>query len=185
MKPADRLRALRSHAALAFFVAAAWVLLFELNTFFTVFEASPYVSWVFLPAAMRMLAVLWLGWTGVAGLFLGALVTNDDLIQTDPAAAITLSALSSLPSLLAAKAVASLLRVPADLAGLRPAHLFVYGVAGAAASVVAHNAYFALRDESPAAFSAALPMFVGDVAGTMTVLLVMAAILRKMPGRKA
>ena len=58
-------------------VVLLWTLLFELNDWmFSSVERTPFINWVFLPAALRVVAVLLLGWRGVAGLFLGALLTN-------------------------------------------------------------------------------------------------------------
>lgn len=173
------MRDARLHAILLLLVAAAWVLLFKLNAvLFSRFEVTPYVSWIFLPASIRMLAVLWLGWVGAAGLFFGALVTNGALIQQDPAAALVLSALSALPSLVAARAVTRILRVPSDLNGLRPFHLLAFGAAGAAASVVAHTVYFLLDGNPSTSPPAAIPMFVGDAVGTVLVLIGISATLR-------
>lgn len=178
------LQALALPTALALATALAWVLLFELNAWlFSSLEANPYVNWVFLPAAIRLLAVLWLGWTGAAGLFVGAIATGLDTWATDPGVAITLSALSALPCLLAVTAVGGLLRLPMDLAGLRAWHLLALSMAGSAASVAAHTGYFMLRagDTSPAA--GVMPMFVGDTVGTAIVLAAAAALLRRLPSR--
>ena len=43
-------------------VALLWVALFEVNNWlFSITEVSRYINWIFLPAALRVLAVLVLG----------------------------------------------------------------------------------------------------------------------------
>ena len=53
-------------------VALAYWLLYDLNAwFFASFSFTATVAWIFLPAAIRVIAVLLLGWRGFAGLFIG------------------------------------------------------------------------------------------------------------------
>lgn len=59
-----------------FFVAAIWTVLFFANGYiFDAAEVAPLVSFVFLPAALRPVAVLLFGVPGVIGLILGAALT--------------------------------------------------------------------------------------------------------------
>ena len=83
-------------------VALTWVALFELNAYWFEFLAvSPYVGWVFLPAALRVLAVLLFKTRGVLGLFLGAFITNASLWGSEWWNALALSAVSALSPALA------------------------------------------------------------------------------------
>ena len=64
-------------------VVLLWTGLFYLNEWlFSAVSLSSVINWVFLPAAIRMLAVMALGWVGVAGLFVGALLTTDIVMHS-------------------------------------------------------------------------------------------------------
>jgi len=64
-------------------VSLTWILLFYLNALiFQTLSINHLVSWIFLPACIRLLSVLIFEWAGVFGLFLGALVTSVGQIST-------------------------------------------------------------------------------------------------------
>lgn len=168
--------------AMIFFVtivAAIWIALFQLNTWlFSDAKVSGYISWVFLPAAIRMLAVMIGGWAGAFGLFVGALVTNIAFIEYEPLNVVTLAALSSVGPLLAAYLCTRWLRLPKDLSGLHRSQLLVFAVAGAIFNVFPHNMYFYLIGMSSDAWSGVVPMFVGDLLGTLAVLYLASILIR-------
>ncbi len=162
-------------------VAALWVVLFELNgKLFSAMERTPLVSWIFLPAALRMLAVLSLGWVGALGLFAGAAVTNASLWPQDWGNALVLSALSALPVLMASEAVRRALALPATLSGMRTLHLLWFSAAGAIASAAAHNLFFFVTGHSENLVQHLLPMLVGDMLGTFIVLYLGSRVVRRM-----
>ena len=139
---------------------------------------SDHISWVFLPAAVRMVAVLLVGWVGVLGLFAGTLITLGSMLGSDLPHALMLATLSSVPPLLAARSLQRLLPVRADLDGMTGRQLLYFGLGGAAASSLAHTAYFALRAGSLGPLDGLVPMFGGDTAGTVLVLYLAALMLR-------
>jgi len=162
-------------------VAAAYILFFELNVWlFSVAKVSDYVSWVFLPAAIRMLAVMLLGWAGVVGLYLGSLAQLGAMLESDPARALVIAGISSVPCLLAARLAQRALRVPGDLAGMTGRHLLVFGLAGGLANSGAHTLYFSLEAGSLDPLAGFLPMFVGDTLGTLIVLYAGALLLSRL-----
>ena len=58
-------------------VTGLWIGLFALNGWlFDRLAFSEQVSWIFLPAALRMIAVLLAGWVGALGIFLGSVATS-------------------------------------------------------------------------------------------------------------
>lgn len=144
---------------------------------------SDQVSWVFLPAAVRMLAVLLVGWSGVLGLFAGALITLAPMLGSNLPHALMLATLSSVPPLLAARSLQRLLPVRADLYGMTGRQLLYFGLGGAAANSLVHTAYYALRARSLEPLGGLVPMFVGDTVGTVLVLYVAALMLRHRPLR--
>ncbi len=162
-------------------VALAYVLCFKLNEWvFSVAKVSDHISWVFLPAAIRMLAVLLLGWAGVAGLYLGSLSMLGATFTVDPVEALIIAAISSVPCLVAARIVQRLQGVSSDLSGMTGRQLLIFGVAGGLASSAAHTVYFAVTAHSTAPLAGFLPMFVGDTVGTLIMLYLGALALNRL-----
>jgi hypothetical protein len=159
-------------------VALLYVLVFKLNAWlFSVARVTDHISWIFLPAAIRMLAVMLLGWAGVAGLYIGSLSLLGSMFEFDPVGALIVAGLSSVPCLIAARLVQRLLKVSSDLAGLTGRQLLIFGLAGGFLSSMGHTLYFAYAAQSLAPVEGFLPMFVGDTLGTFIVLYLGALIL--------
>lgn len=159
-------------------VALLYVLVFKLNAWlFSVAKITDHISWIFLPAAIRMLAVMLLGWAGVAGLYIGSLSLLGSMFEFDPLGALIVAGLSSVPCLIAARLVQRLLKVSSDLAGLTGRQLLIFGLAGGFLSSMGHTLYFAYAAQSLAPVEGFLPMFVGDTLGTFIVLYLGALIL--------
>ncbi len=160
--------------------ALAYVFFFELNDWlFSLAKVSDNISWVFLPAAIRMLAVLLFGWAGVLGLFVGSLSIIVNQIATQPGHVLALAALSSVPSLLAARMVQGALEIADDLGGMTGRQLLVFGLAGGLANSLVHTLYFVGREGALEPFHGFVPMFVGDSVGTLILLYVGALALRR------
>jgi hypothetical protein len=169
----------------ALIVAITWVTLYVINDWLFEFVAvSEHVSWVFLPAAVRMLAVLLAGWSGVAGLFVGSLITG--LYGFDGASVgqvVVLAGLSALAPMLALTLCASWLNLRSDLRGLSALQLLALSVVCGALTAGLHSLHlwgFGVVGQFSDAF---LPMFVGDLVGTVTMLYV-AKILLSQVGSK-
>lgn len=152
-------------------VALAWVTLFELNAYWFEFLAiSPYVGWVFLPAALRVLAVLLFKRRGVLGLFLGAVITNAPLWRTEWGDALALSAVSALAPALAIWLGFRWLKLEPNLNGLNGWQLLALSALAALSSSVLHGLLFYAIEHDTHWLGAMLPMTVGDFAGTLMVL---------------
>ncbi len=169
-----------SHLALGLaFAGLGYAGLYHLNGWlFQQAAITDHISWIFLPAAVRMVAVLVFGWVGVAGLFIGSISVIPDLVQSDLGQALTLATLSSVPALLAARAVQRFLGVSATLAGISGRQLLCFGLAGGLANSVSHSLYFAWRAGSVEPLAGVGPMFVGDTVGTLVMLYAGALLLR-------
>ena len=160
-------------------VALAWFVLFHLNTWlFSRIHLTGFISWIFLPAAIRMLAVMVGGWLGALGLFLGAILTNLSVLKYEPFNIVILAGLSTLGPLVAFNLCTRLLKLPQDLAGLQYSQLLVFALAGAIFNTIPHNLYFYFTGLSPDAWSGIVPMFVGDLSGTLIVLYLTSLVLR-------
>jgi hypothetical protein len=165
--------------ALGVCVALIWVGLFKLNAFF--FDSigfSHHISWIFLPAAIRMISVMLLDWIGAAGLFAGALITNAPWLDQNLSESIALAGLSSLGPVLAVTFCTRWLRMKGNLSGLGLRQLTLFGVVGALCNVVPHNIYFYMADRMQSPLDGVIPMFVGDLIGTVIVLYVCALFLK-------
>ena len=168
-------------AASALAVALLWVLLFRLNRWaLSSFDVTVFISWIFLPAAIRMLAIMACDWVGAVGLFAGALFTN----QADPTISLTdgivLAFLSSAGPLVAFWCCTRWLRLPFTLAGLTAKQLL-----GAVLNAVPHNIYFFLSGRMTSPIEGLVPMFLGDLIGTMVVLYAVSLALRLLFKRSA
>jgi hypothetical protein len=77
-------------------VAIAWLFFFKLNSFiFSYLEKSQFVTLVFMPAGVRLVAILIFNELGVIGLFFGALITSP-IVVTNPNEALIISLISAL-----------------------------------------------------------------------------------------
>ncbi len=162
-----------------FGVGLVWVLLYELNGWlFSALGVTAFISWVFLPAAIRMLSVMLFDWRAVGGLFLGALVTIGAFGGRDIFDAVVLASLSSLGPMCAFRFCVRWLNLPGDLTGLAPRQLLLFALVGALCNVVPHNLYFFLSGHMDDPVAGVIPMFVGDVSGTL-ILLYLAALVVK------
>lgn len=166
-------------------VALAWFVLFHLNHWlFESLNVTSLVSWIFLPAAVRMLAVVLFGWVGVLGLFVGSMMTNQ-LLEDEPfVTALTLSVLSATGPWVAFKSCSQWLVLPEDLSGLRPSHLLVLSAAGAVLTAVPHCLFFYLSGLSSSLYSHMIPMLTGDFVGTLIVLYAAALVLKLASPRR-
>ncbi len=162
-------------------VSVAYLVFYKFNDWvFNQVKVTDFVSWVFLPAAIRMLSVLLFGWAGVLGLFLGSLASISHLVVDEPVRSVTLAILSSVPSLLAARLVQKAASIPLDLAGLQPRHLLLFGLIGGLFNSASHALYFALSEQSLEPLANFVPMLIGDTVGTLIVLYAGALVLRRI-----
>ena len=160
-------------------IAALWVLLYQINHWaLESFEITRFVSWIFLPAAIRMLAIIVCEWIGAVGLFVGALVTNQMTHSISIIDGLTLASLSSVGPLLAFWCCTRLLSLPVDLLGLSAKQLLAFSVVGALFNAVPLNIYFYCTDRTNGPFESLVPTFLGDLSGTLVVLFVASLAMR-------
>lgn len=158
---------------------AAWIVLYQLNTWwFSALDWAEGVSWIFLPAAVRLLAVLLFGWAGALGLFLGGVFTMSMIEEAPLHKALGIAACSALAPLLAVGLMLRRLRLPSSLCGLGSRHLALLALASAAASVMLHNLFYWASDQRGDPLSGLLPMLAGDIAGTVIVLYLARSAMR-------
>jgi len=125
-----------------------------------------------------MISVMLLDWVGAAGLFVGAVITSDPFVNHNLSEAIVLAGLSALGPVLAVTFCTRWLRMPANFSGLGPRQLTLFGLVGALCNVIPHNIYFYIAGRMQNPFEGIVPMFVGDLLGTIIILYVSAVILK-------
>jgi hypothetical protein len=158
--------------------AALWVGLYRFNGwFFSSFSLSSYISWIFLPAAVRLLSVMVIGWPAAVGLWLGTFITCEPVLGVNVMESVEISSLSALGPVMAVALCTRGLRLPHDLSGLRTQHMAIFSLIAAACNVLPHVLLFAYMGKVDS-LSAVIPMFAGDVTGTWVVLYVASALLR-------
>ena len=151
-------------------VAVLWVLLFKLNGWlFFASEFGQHVNWIFLPAAVRVVAVLMFRMRGAVGLFVGALTTSTPEPSGGMFDGVLAAALSALAPLTAVYLVSRQLRISDDLQGLNFGQLAAMSCAGAALSALAHTVLFSIQAGELERLWGFFPMFIGDLLGTLIV----------------
>lgn len=156
----------------------AWIGLFELNIwFFGYFEWTQVISWIFLPAAVRLLCVMLFNWRGALGLWLGTLVTNVPVFGNDLFLSLMVATISAMGPLIAIYFTMRYLKISMDLRELTTGKLTVFAFVAALCNVIPHNIFFWIAGVAPSPFTGLIPMFVGDIAGTVLVFYMLRGVL--------
>lgn len=160
-------------------VAVVWLAFFKLNALlFSQLEHSSRAHWIFLPAALRVLAVLLFRGEGAAGLVIGAYLT----LPHDPSSSLpyelSLSISSALAPLVAIWFCRQLFPIASDLSGLRGKHIIALSVANAAVNSVIINMVMLIAGKLNDDLEHMLTIFVGDMLGAALLLTLISAALR-------
>lgn len=173
-----RVAVLPRYLGIIFGVAVAWAGAFTLNE--SVLAASQHSSranWVFLPAAVRLLAVLLFGEVGAVGVVIGSLLTLPHALAIDPAYNAALAISSGAAPLAAVLVCRQFMAISRNLGGLRAWHIVVLSIASAAANAVILNSYLAAIGRLHGDIEQIATVFVGDMMGTAIVLFVLSNLL--------
>ena len=159
-------------------VAIAWLVFFKLNfLFFSTFEKSHFINWVFIPAGVRLISVLLFDEYAIVGLFIGALITSIGM-TTSPIEAVLISLISAINPYLAIKLSKRILKVNMTLGGLNAKQLITMSFFAALFNCLSHNVYFYFVDPEHYDWFSCVSMFTGDFAGILIVLYLFAFILK-------
>ena len=155
-------------------VACAWLFFYHVSVdWMAYFSFNHETFWVFLPAGVRLVAVILFGWEGVVGLFVGNVLTPDDVAFSH---VLVLSAVSALAPQLALLLGRRLLHLSATLASLNPMHLAVLTVMASSVNALLRVGILNCLGNSQPVFNL-LPMFVGDLVGTFMIFYLCLALL--------
>jgi hypothetical protein len=156
-------------------VTLIWVLFYRLSLWiFSYFEYNPRVYWIFLPAGIRMISVFIFGWAGVLGLFIGSVITNDAEMSHY---VVYLAAISSLSPMLAIRLCKWCYNITDNLKGLKGKQLIGFALTGAFANALFSSMHF-YYSGIPKSVDDFLPMFVGDLLGSIIILYLSQILIR-------
>jgi len=165
-------------------IAVLWVSLYWLNDWaFHFLEKSQAASWIFLPAALRLIAVLIWGLPGALGLWIGALVTSSQVFGSWTPAVLIAAPMSALAPLLAVALMREPLGLKPDLGGLSVGALAQLALANATCSALLHCLVFIVLRDPIANPADIFTMLIGDLVGTLVVLYGMKLLLSALPSR--
>ena len=157
--------------------ALIWVGSFYLNEWvFSSAEKTAFVSLIFLPAGVRILAVLILGWPAAIGLFFGSLITAAPIWHFP--AAIIPGFVSALGPAAAVFVGTRSMRLRDDLSGINVRQMALISIADGLFNAVPSNLFFWTQHRIVSPWQDVLPMFVGDLLGTFALLYLGAFMLR-------
>lgn len=163
-----------SSLAIALLVAVLWISTFQLNSvLFADWMRSSFVSFLFLPAGVRLLSILLFEEAALLGLFVGNLYTCH-LYHADMslASSIGMSLISATNPYLALKLSRSLLKTDRLFSELTLTKLIYICVFYASLNSISHNLYFLQLGLINELQHNLLAMFIGDFVGCLLTLFV-------------
>ena len=162
----DRLRLFLMGALIS---ALLYSTLFFLNDLVT--EAVKYdlgVSWIYLPAGLRLLLILIFGLAGAIGIAVASFaISYFGVFPTDLVTCIGIGLISGFAPLLAKWIIVSNISINTDLSNLSIQKIILCIIAYALMSSGLHQYWFELRDLESGSLEHFLVMFIGDVAGSI------------------
>jgi hypothetical protein len=164
----------------ALFVSLAWSLLFQLNQFiFADISVNKLVCWIFMPAFIRMLAVMIFDWAGVFGLVFGAYITRD-LSIANTLTPFMLALISGVGPYVSMRFCQKSFHLPESFDGLRPQQLIIFAFAGSVVNTGLNHFYYQFSGIAYSLEKTFIPMMVGDFVGTLLMLYFAALIIRTL-----
>ena len=153
--------------------AAISALLYSALFFFNdwITEALKYdlgVSWIYLPAGLRLLLILIFGLAGAIGIAIASFtISYFGVFPPDLVTCIGIGLISGFAPLLAKWLVVSSIPINNDLSNLSLQKIIICVVAYAFISAGLHQYWFELRDLESSSLDHFLVMFIGDIAGSI------------------
>ena len=149
--------------------ALLYMALFFLNDWLT--EALKYdlgVSWIYLPAGLRLFLILIFGLAGAIGIATASFaISYFGVFPPDLVTCIGIGLISGFAPLLAKWVVIANVNISSDLSNLSIQKIILCVVVYALMSAGLHQYWFELRDLESGSINHFLVMYVGDIAGSI------------------
>jgi hypothetical protein len=151
------------------FCAALYASMFYINNWLTQFiEAAPGVSWIYLPAGLRLFLVLIFGLSGAIGIALSSvIITFYRDLGTNVITIVGIGLISGFAPYLARYLVMRNLKIDADLGNLNIQIIFLCILIFATLSSTLHQAWFELMGLESGSLKNTFIMFFGDILGSL------------------
>jgi len=177
---------LRLQLAMVLATIVMFTLAFAVNDWlFLKLVFSPGITWIYLPAGMRLLAMLVFAEAGAVGLLIGSwLVCFLYVFPDDFSRAFMDGILSTVAPYLTYKLAQHFFGLKASLTNLTPKRLLVCILAYSVTSPLLHRIWLYLHDHSEHVVEGFLVMFAGDLAGTLVVIYTIKGLLWLMPRQR-
>ena len=148
-------------------IAVSWVLIYQLNMkLFSSLAQTPYITWIFLPAGLKLAVILIFGEIAIIGLLIGTLITSVT-IKAGLIKSVVLSFISAINPYIAVNLTRHFLKVDAILTNLSASHLLILSFISAFFNGVCHNIYLFTSETSNQPFADTFAMFIGDFIGCL------------------
>lgn len=159
-------------------IAVAWVLLFQVNmSLFSHLKQTHYITWIFLPAGLRMVTILLFGEIAILGLFAGALLSGF-ILQIGLSTAIVLSLISAINPYISVSISKRFLKIDDLLSNLSAPQLITLSLTSALFSGICHNIYFYYMHMSKQPLVDTVGMFTGDFIGCLLLLYIFSITIK-------
>ena len=154
-------------ATMVFFLAALKVN----QLLFTALEFAPGINWIYLPAGVRLLAILLFAEAGAIGLlFISWFVCFVEFFPNDPVRSFVGGILASASPYLVYRAMQHFSGLQPSLQNLTPKRLLILSVMFSLASPFLHHLWFAVYEHKDGLGASFVVMAAGDLGGTLVVL---------------
>ncbi len=157
-------------------VSFAWVVLWKLNYCLSPrLVSNDFIYWIFLPSGLRLISVLLLDFDAVIGLFVGRLITSDDL--PDIPSVICVSLISAIAPYIAYLLAKHKLDLKKSLTNMTGKQLLLLTLIFAFINSILHNLYFYITRLEYDFWEDIAVMFIGDFTGSLLVIIVSNALI--------
>jgi hypothetical protein len=182
---ASRMTQFKLNAAMVGATMVLFIAALALNEIlFSYMAFGPGISWMYLPAGVRLLCTLLFGEAGALGLLLVSwLVCFGYFFPDDPVRSFAGGILSSAAPYLVYRGAQRYFGLSATLTNLSPRRLLACAAAFSLASPLLHHLWFAFYEHKTGLASGFAAMAVGDFGGTLVVLYSAKLVLARLPRR--
>jgi hypothetical protein len=169
----------RFEVAMVLFTVVIFIGTLALNELlFATLEFGPGINWIYLPAGVRLLALLLFAEAGAVGILLASWIVcffwlfPDDYLRSFVGGIVAAAA-----PYLCYRGAQAWFGIKPSLANLTPRRLLLCAIAYSLASPLLHHLWFAMHGDDVDLLQGLGAMFAGDLAGTLIVLYTAKALL--------